>query len=37
MIVVAGYAIGSLFTLVAVANICRTRQSIRVRTWKRAR
>lgn len=31
MIVIAGYAIGSLFTLVAVANVCRTRRLVRVR------
>lgn len=31
MIVIAGYAIGSLFTLAAVANVCRTRQPVRFR------
>ena len=31
MIVIAGYAIGSLFTLAAVANVCRTCRPVRVR------
>ena len=30
MIVVAGYAIGSLFTLAAVANVCMARQPKRL-------
>lgn len=31
MIVIAGYAIGSLFTLAAVANVCLARHLVRVR------
>lgn len=35
MIVVAGYAIGSVFTLAAVAGICFTRQPARARRGAR--
>ncbi|VXD00492.1 hypothetical protein SPHINGO8AM_70202 [Sphingomonas sp. 8AM] len=37
MIVLAGYAIGSLFTLAAVANICRALQPRRVLARVRVR
>jgi hypothetical protein len=37
MIVVAGYAIGSLFTLAAVANVCMARQPKRLLTRNRTR
>ena len=37
MIVVAGYAIGSLFTLAAVGTVCLARRPARVRAAARRR
>ncbi|MDR6786672.1 hypothetical protein J2Y58_000010 [Sphingomonas sp. BE138] len=37
MIVIAGYAIGSLFTLAAVGNLCLARRPARVRAPVRQR